>query len=982
MEFVFTKNSLVELDVFFYKPGFTNIQRPTISLLKIDSSRQTTPLYHIGFKDNMGYLSSNQIVSGVMVFEVLEGYPLQSLLFINNDKEGTPFQQSLEELEAMDFYVIQKRNQDPYGDFVLKNVKFIDTKMTQSTEEFSRRIMATYVAESKIPFRIPFFFNHFKSDNYSSHIVRNVEEIEQIKKDVNVTWKVLPRAKKEECYIKLSGKGANIVKREYAEISLEIILDTIEKTWKEHVSNILLRTAMKPHSAIYRLRNFIFAYYKYANAYNYLHAKARGDLEFLQFINLGSEGILSKLGIDSSLVDEIAKTEPKEEVEAIPNKDDDITPFKMEIDENIETKSEKDDDDVAKKELEKTAKEPKNTGILTKEKEKQELIEFAKEQAKELAGVTAINHNEPNFIQRAKLYIQKKLSEANPDLLRKKDLLEKLAGKLYNELKDNSKGNHKIKEAEHKKKIKDKLNRLSLDPNGEEVKDAMLAFKEAYNEHVLQNLDRELTNNKNIQKILETNNVSVMKKNIILDTTLENKKKIEDVKNMLKPYISTFYNQVQNFSLSGRKTFLNELYQDFKNSYGSSISFDVFTKMVTNDKNYRDIINVRKTDGTTKKSDTKTIYEILYLYQESFKNSSFGMNKDEKIDLLRKMYKEFSNNRKGNIDFNIFVIKVAGDEFYKTIDTTIKSDVQEKEYIKKLDNNLLEKTKDILQQAVENYKKMKTGDYKQDRKLIQKEYENYCKWINTPVSFSDFAKKLIGTSDFLIMFRNIDIRDTVEKHLVLKQLQDSYNNGRMILSGYEKYNYKLENHLYDEYSRQVKHPMGREAFINELRKTRIHKNEHKVKNNVSEQKLLQKYAKMFAKAKTGTYKDDAILIDYYRTYEKETYKPLSIERFVQAIYGTKEVKEFVETYSSTEVNVLYQNHHTLRNIMKKYKEKYNVVQNQKDVHKDNSIFFKTLFHNLYNDFVKETDDKFGLSFMDFVTQISSEETYNKYFAGE
>lgn len=77
-------------------------------MLKIDSSRQTTPLYHIGFKDNMGYLSSNQIVSGVMVFEVLEGYPLQSLLFINNDKEGTPFQQSLEELEAMDFYVIQK----------------------------------------------------------------------------------------------------------------------------------------------------------------------------------------------------------------------------------------------------------------------------------------------------------------------------------------------------------------------------------------------------------------------------------------------------------------------------------------------------------------------------------------------------------------------------------------------------------------------------------------------------------------------------------------------------------------------------------------------------------------------------------------------------------------------------------------------------------------------------------------------------------
>lgn len=980
MEFVFTKNSLVELDVFFYKPGFTNIQRPTISLLKIDSSRQTTPLYHIGFKDNMGYLSSNQIISGVMVFEVLEGYPLQSLLFINNDKEGTPFQQSLEELEAMDFYVIQKRNQDPYGDFVLKNVKFIDTKMTQSTEEFSRKIVATYVAESKIPFRILFFFNHFKSDNYSSHIVRNVEEIKQIKKDVNKTWNALPKAKKEECYIKLSGKGVNIVRREYREISLETILDEIEKTWKEHVSNILLRIAMKPHSAIYRLRDFIFAYYKYANAYNYLHSRTRGDLEFLQFINLGNEGILSKFGIDPSLVDEIAKAEPKEEAEVIPNKDDDTAPFKMEIDENPTANVKKDDEPIEKKELEKTAKEPRNTGVLTKEKEKKELNKFVKKQAKEFAGVTAINHKDVNFIQRAKLYIQKKLSEANPDLLKSGDLLEKLAGKLYNELKDNSKGNHKIKEAEYKKRIKDKLNRLSLDPNGEEVKEAMLTFNEVYNEQVLQNLDRELTDNKNIQKILELNNVTAMKKNTNLDATLENKKKIEETRVILKPYISAFYNQVQKFSLSETKALLSELYQDFKSSYGSSISFDVFTKIVTNDKNYRDIINVRKKDETTKKSDTKTIYEILYLYKESFKKSSSGMDKNEKIDLLKKMYKEFSGNKE--INFDIFIMKVAGNEFFKTLEQPIKSNVKEKKYIQNLDGKLLENTKDILQQAIENYKKMKTQDYRKNRKLVQKEYDEYCRLINTPVSFSDFAKKLIGTSDFLIMFRNIDVQDAYEKHFVINETQDRYNDYRQILSGYEKYNYDFENQLYESYSKQVKHPMGREAFRNELRKTRIHKNEHKVKNNISEQKLLQKYAKMFAEVKTGTYKDDAILIEYYRTYKKESHNPLSIERFVATIYEIKGVTQFIKSYSPVEINSLYENHHSLRNIMKKYKEKYTHVQKQKDMHKDDSNFFKTLFRNLYNDFLKESDNKFEVSFMSFVTQISSTETYNKYFAGE
>jgi len=50
------------------------------------------------------------------------------------------------------------------------------TQYNQSTTDFSRRLVATFVAESKENFRIPFFFNYFKSDIYSSHIIRDKKE--------------------------------------------------------------------------------------------------------------------------------------------------------------------------------------------------------------------------------------------------------------------------------------------------------------------------------------------------------------------------------------------------------------------------------------------------------------------------------------------------------------------------------------------------------------------------------------------------------------------------------------------------------------------------------------------------------------------------------------------------------------------------------------------------------------------------------------
>lgn len=285
MEIVLTKNNLTDLNVFFYKKGFTNIHRPFISLLKIDSAMKTNPIFHIGFKENMGFTSGNKIYTGVMVFEVLNGYPLQSIMFTNNSNSSVKqYQQSLEDLEVMDFYCIQKKNQDPYGDFVLKNVKFIDTRMTQSTQEFSRKIVATFVCSDKVPFRFPYFFNEFKSDNYSSHLVRKKEEINAICKDIESLSGVLNKKQLVEYYKILTN---NIIVN--SNISTENIKQELKQLFEEVINDFIFRRTMKRYSAIYRIRDFIAVFYKFRNEYVYSHPDefgGRGDLDFLKFMDI------------------------------------------------------------------------------------------------------------------------------------------------------------------------------------------------------------------------------------------------------------------------------------------------------------------------------------------------------------------------------------------------------------------------------------------------------------------------------------------------------------------------------------------------------------------------------------------------------------------------------------------------------------------------------------------------------------------------
>lgn len=183
--FKLTKNGATDINIYFYKKGLINITRPTISYIKVDTASNTKPVYHIGSKDPMGHTGSMKTAAGVIMFEVLDGYPLQSLMFsLNKSKKGVHYN-SLEDLPPLDLYVVQKNGADPYGDYIIKDVKFISTQLELGIKTPGRYVVARFTATCSERFRAPFFFNNFVSDNYDFHIVRNKIEIEQIKADID-----------------------------------------------------------------------------------------------------------------------------------------------------------------------------------------------------------------------------------------------------------------------------------------------------------------------------------------------------------------------------------------------------------------------------------------------------------------------------------------------------------------------------------------------------------------------------------------------------------------------------------------------------------------------------------------------------------------------------------------------------------------------------------------------------------------------------
>lgn len=278
-----TKNALIDLDVFFKSKKTSNIHRPTISFLKTDSSKNTTPIYHIGFKEAMGYNSSISLSGGVMIFEVIEGYPLQSLLFFDNQDEtslGDEMKYRLEDLEAMDFYCINKKSEDPYGDFILQDVKFTSTRMEQTVENPQRRLIAEFICKNMTPFKIPYFYNKFKSDNYNRHIVRNKKEIIDIKVDISSMSGNI--SNEEELRLK------NLLLGEQNPLTTSITMSkALERVFNSFVETVILKKM--DQTFLLRIQEFIKEFYKIKNEYELKTIKIQSKLDFLNFINNGGK---------------------------------------------------------------------------------------------------------------------------------------------------------------------------------------------------------------------------------------------------------------------------------------------------------------------------------------------------------------------------------------------------------------------------------------------------------------------------------------------------------------------------------------------------------------------------------------------------------------------------------------------------------------------------------------------------------------------
>ena len=186
MGFIVSKNDSSNLDLYFFKSGVTSIHRPSISQMKVDDSSKISAAYSIGFEHNLGFTKSISITGGTFLFEVLEGFPLQSLMsYLNKgNKIASKRIYRLQDLPPLDFFCVNKTGGDPFGEFIIKNLKFTNTRMEQGVQTPGRYMVANFVASKLVPFRTPYFFNNFISDDYSNHYLRNKDEITNIISDV------------------------------------------------------------------------------------------------------------------------------------------------------------------------------------------------------------------------------------------------------------------------------------------------------------------------------------------------------------------------------------------------------------------------------------------------------------------------------------------------------------------------------------------------------------------------------------------------------------------------------------------------------------------------------------------------------------------------------------------------------------------------------------------------------------------------------
>ena len=284
MSFTITKNNFHDLNWTSIKNGLQNISRPNISYLKIDSATNIQPVFHIGFKENMGFIDSVKINGGIIIFEVLEGYPLQDLLFSYNKNISNikNYKFRLEDLDPMDFYCIQSENKDIFGDFILKKLKFISSKMDQSVENFGRRIIAEFICTEMLPFKIPYFYNNFISDNYNYHIIRDKKEIENIKKDIiDIAGRITQNM--FENYISIL-KPSFEIDSDY-DIS-NALQDSLDNVFDSMVFEYITKKTITEKSSVIKLQLFIKEFYSFKNKIGEETARKDNRLMLTNYLKL------------------------------------------------------------------------------------------------------------------------------------------------------------------------------------------------------------------------------------------------------------------------------------------------------------------------------------------------------------------------------------------------------------------------------------------------------------------------------------------------------------------------------------------------------------------------------------------------------------------------------------------------------------------------------------------------------------------------
>ncbi|MGL4998593.1 MAG: hypothetical protein ACRC5T_06440, partial [Cetobacterium sp.] len=169
----------------------------------------------------------------------------------------------------------QNRNLDPYGDFILSDLKFVSTKMEQSIDKLGRQLVAEFVCSAKKPFKLPYFYNAFKSDNYDYHVVRNKEEFALIESDIMEVSGYVPAWVVENCK-----KIYNITN---PDTSLESVLNTAKEDFLNQYRELASRKANTYVESSRKMTEFIKEFYRYKNEISLRKVRLDSRLEFLNF---------------------------------------------------------------------------------------------------------------------------------------------------------------------------------------------------------------------------------------------------------------------------------------------------------------------------------------------------------------------------------------------------------------------------------------------------------------------------------------------------------------------------------------------------------------------------------------------------------------------------------------------------------------------------------------------------------------------------